>query len=104
MNKLIKTSEKGRVSYNIITEEYIIDFGNIYITLDFYQFKEFEEIIEKLEVKNNHSNADNRIRIPFESDNLAIVLKPEELIDLKDLLGLEQNKDLMKLKLSFSMN
>ncbi len=104
MNKLIKRNNKGRVSYNVITEEYIIDFGNIYITLDFYQFKEFEEIIETLEVKNNHSNADNRIRIPFDSDNLSIVLKPEELLDLKDLLGLEQNMEQMKLKLSFSMN
>lgn len=104
MDKLIKSNEKGRITFNILTEEYVIDFGNIYITLDFYQYKEFEEVVEKLEAKNNNSNTDNRIRIPFESDNLSIVLRPEDLIDLKDLFGLEQNMEQMKLKLSFSMN
>lgn len=104
MEKLIRSNGRGRVTYNMLTEEYKFDFGNIYMTLDFYQFKEFEELVEKLDFQGSTLDNDHRVRIPFESDNLSIILKQDELIALKDLMGFKQKFTHIKLNISFSIN
>lgn len=104
MEKLIRSNTKGKVTYNMLTEEYKIEFGNVYITLDFYQFKEFEEVVETIQINQIENKKDNRIRIPFESDNLSIVLNSREVLELKDLLGFNQGFQNIKLNVSFSVN
>lgn len=105
MSKVINSNTKGRISYDLVQELYHIEFGNIYLTLDFYQYKELEEIVEKLEINDKLSNLDNRIKIPFESDNFSWVLTPDEVADLKDLFGIKSSTyDEDKLKFTYSMN
>lgn len=105
MDKVISTNTRGKISYDMDQELYHIEFGNVYLTLDFYQFKELEEIVENLKIEGAITNKDNRIKIPFESDNFAWLLSPNEVHDLKDLFGIT-NKELKhaKLKFTFSMN
>lgn len=105
MGKVIRTNTRGKILYDIIEELYYVEFGSVYLTLDFYQYQELEEIVEKLNVVEAVSNKDNRIRIPFESDNFSWLLSPNEVIDLKDLFGVLSDKaETAKLKLNFSMN
>ncbi len=104
MQKLIKSNRRGHLSYNTSKNEYHIHFGNIYMTLDFNQYKELVEIVEGLAIDANVEKA-SHTRIPFESDNLALLLTPEEITDLRDLMGLsniETNSE--KVKINFSLN
>lgn len=105
MSKVISSNTRGKISYDITTELYHIEFGNVYLTLDFYQYKELEEIVEKLKVDSKISNSDNRVKIPFESDNFSWLLTPNEVADLKDLFGVPNGEfKSEKLKFTFSMN
>lgn len=105
MSKVISVNAMGKISYDMTDELYHIEFGNVYLTLDFYQYKELEEIVEKLKVETSISNKDNRIKIPFESDNFSWLLTPGEVSELKDLFGISSLKfKSEKLKFTFSMN
>lgn len=105
MGKVIRSNTKGKILYDIVEEMYHVEFGSVYLTLDFYQYRELEEIVEKLNVTEEISNKDGRVKIPFESDNFSWLLSPTDVIDLKDLFGvLEDNAQKQKLKLTFSMN
>ncbi len=105
MTKVIRSNKKGNISYNIAKELYYVQFGNVYLTLDFYQYKDFEEVIEKIEVDSRISNNERRIKIPFESDNITLLLTPEDVIDLKALFGLlAQSTNEIIIKARYSMN
>ncbi len=105
MTKVIRINNKGNISYNIESELYYVEFGSVHLALDFYQYKDLEDVVERLEVDNKVSNNDNRIRIPFESDNFTWVLTPSEVIDLKVLFGIiAQSAKELKLKTRYSVN
>jgi hypothetical protein len=74
------------------------------MTLDYNQYKELVEIIEGLTIDENVQNA-SHTRIPFESDNLALLLTPDEIMDLRDLMGLvAMGAHDGKISINFSMN
>lgn len=105
MGKVIRSNTKGKILYDIVEELYHIEFGSVYLTLDFYQYQELEEVVEKLNTTYVVSNKDGRVKIPFESDNFSWLLSPNDVIDLKDLFGvLIESAEKQKLKLTFSMN
>ncbi len=77
----------------------------MHLSLDFYQYKDFEEVIEKIEVDSRISNNECRIEIPFESGNITLLLTPDDVIDLKALFGLiPQTSKEIKIKTRYSMN
>jgi hypothetical protein len=109
MIKHIRSNSEGQITYNIQKDEYYIEFGNVYITLDSFQYEEFKKIVKELDpsfawANENHSTG-QRIRIPFESDNVALMFTAEELMQMKDLLGVTETRYIPpRLKIRFSMN
>ncbi len=89
MQQLISVNYKGKIQYNYLNEEYEINFGTVFMILDFEQFKALENIVNLIDVQTVNDSPDKKIKVPFESDNISLLLSAEDIIDLKDLLGLQ---------------
>jgi len=105
MEKVIRSNHKGQLLFSSMKKEYYIEFGNVYITLDQKQYKEFKHIVGNINTESNRTEINERFRIPFKSDNISLVFTRDEVIILKDLFGLRpKTEDQFRLKVNFSMN
>ncbi len=101
MHILIKTNRRGHISFNHLSEQYHINFGNVLMKLDFIQLKKFEKVVEGIDIDNYKNEIDINTFEPF-SNNMQ--LTADELFDLKDLLGVNNSAKPEKINVCFSVN
>ncbi|GEM_PF-3872663 len=105
MNLVIRTNSNGQLSYNPQVKEFCVEFGNVYFSLPESSF----ELLKKqlLNMSNDLSMypSSERIMVPISSTSIILMLTPEELISLKNLLGIKMDQIMsFKLKINYSMN
>ena len=69
-----------------------VDFKNLSFQFDHAEFRNFKNYIIKLDTdywatENERQNGERKVMIPINHQNLTLKFKPEELNELKDLLG-----------------
>lgn len=104
MGKTIRSNEHGQISYNSDKGEYYLEFGNVWVTFDELQYREFSRIVKKLSLNPGDYGVHGRVKVPFESDNIALVFSFDEIVALKDLFDEKQKAKKLKLKINFSVN
>ena len=105
MNLVIRTNSNGKLYFNTESNEFCIEFGNVYFTLSEDSF----ELLKKqlLNMSNDLSmyQPSFRIMVPVSGTSIVLMLTPDELLSIKNLVGIyAHEKTSFKLKINYSMN
>ena len=105
MNQVLRSNNYGQLTYNQAQNEFTIEFGNVNFKLKESSFELFEKQLFNLSDDYTMYRENQKINIPVADTGITLVLSIEELISLKNLLGMKTEQfTSFKLTINYSMN
>jgi hypothetical protein len=102
MDNVIKTNSRGKLLFDKPQKMYLIEFGNFDLTLNEVQFNSFRISVDMLDYQNHEQTL---FCLSLLSNKITLKLNHEELLLLRDLLGLKSTATgMVRVKVNISMN
>ncbi len=105
MKKLIRSNNKGKLLYDIHSNTFCIEFGNVEFNLTMDDYLSFEKNLKELSKDLSLLSASDKLRLPIMDTGIILVMNTEDILGLRDLLGFKSEKLLsFKMRINYSMN